>query len=183
VGFVGSLRRAGCPSSVSSDRTSSDTAATSHGADDNDRDHGTDRRDDDRADVQRTVDRIGIEQGTGQESADESADDAEDDVPDDAEALIASDEEAGQVASDRAEHDPCKDAHLSTSIPGSTNHPPDQDGEADSDGIALSLGAASLGAVLAGASVSVPVDDPVELDAQPSRAAAIANINRTRFNI
>jgi hypothetical protein len=37
--------------------------------------------------------------------------------------------------------------------------------------------------VLAGASVSVPVDDPVELDAQPSRAAAIANINRTRFNI
>ena len=58
-----------------------------------------------------------VEQHAGEEAADERADDAEHDVPDDAEALVALDEEAGQVAGDRAEDDPRNDAHLSTSIP------------------------------------------------------------------
>ena len=52
-----------------------------------------------------------VEEDAGEESANERADDAEHDVPDDAEALVTLDEEAGEVACNRAEHEPRNDAH------------------------------------------------------------------------
>jgi hypothetical protein len=184
---VGGLRRFGYradgPDSVRSDRASADPAPAGDGVDDHDGEHGTDRRNDDRAEVERTVDRIAVEEGTGQEAADERADDAKDDVPDDPETLVTLDEEPGQISGDRAKHDPRNDAHSATSIPIDARQ--DQDGAADSDGIALSLGAASLGAVLstgaadAGPVVVVVVPD----DEQATRAVVIARINMIRFNI
>src|SRR5687768_17018291 len=66
-------------------------------------DHGADRRGDDRADVERAVDRVHAEERAGKEAADQGAHDAEHDVADDAQALVATDEEAGQVAGYRAE--------------------------------------------------------------------------------
>ncbi len=47
----------------------------------------------------------------GQEASDQGTHDAEQDMPDDAQTLVPADEEAGQVAGDRAEHDPRKNAH------------------------------------------------------------------------
>jgi hypothetical protein len=184
VGFVGIQlpgRRPG--DSVRSDRASADPAPAGDGADDHDGEDGTDRRNDDGADVERTVDRIAVEEGTGKEAADERADDAKHDVPDDPETLVTSDEEPGQIPCDRAKHDPRNDAHSITSIPIDTRQ--DQDGAADSDGISLALGAASLGAALsAGAADSGPVVVVVEPDdEQATRAVVIARIKRIRFNI
>ena len=58
-----------------------------------------------------------------------------------------------------------------------------QDGEADVSG-ADSLGAASLGAELStGARVSVPVDEPLPDGEHATRAAPIATINKSFFNM
>src|SRR6185295_649049 len=82
-----------------------------------DGDDRADRGSHDRAEVERAVDRVGVEQGAGEEAADQGAHDPEHDVPDHAEALIAADEEAGQVAGNGAEDDPSNDAHSVTSVP------------------------------------------------------------------
>src|SRR6185503_593106 len=68
-------------------------------------------------------DRVRAEQGTRQESADEGTHDAKHDVPDHAEALVTTDEEAGEIAGDGAEHDPRNDAHQVTSVPSSVGCP------------------------------------------------------------
>ena len=45
-------------------------------------------------------------------------------MADDAEAFVTLDEEAGEIAGDRAEDDPRDDVHEVTSIPTRASHPP-----------------------------------------------------------
>lgn len=72
---------------------------------------GSNRGGHDRPEVERTLDRIRAKQSPSQETSHQGADDAEQDVTDDPEALIAPDEEAGEVAGDRSQDDPRNDAH------------------------------------------------------------------------
>src|SRR3954451_22453034 len=92
-----------------SDGAATGPAAAGDHVHDDDHDHRADDGGDDRADVERSVDDVLVEEGAGEEATDDRADDAEHDMTDDPESFVALDEEAGQVAGNRAEDDPRND--------------------------------------------------------------------------
>src|SRR3954454_2519627 len=106
------------------DRAAPGTRAPGDHPDHEDRDDRADGRNDDRADVEGAVDRVTVEQHAREEAADQRAHDPEHDVPDDPESLVTADEKTREIPGDRAEDDPCDDAHTVPPSPSRASHPP-----------------------------------------------------------